>query len=66
MEFIGNAPVGFVKNKEKIYFFKGQYTKNDDINVKSGEHVWVTKDELKNYIKSEDYLNAIDKFLLEF
>jgi hypothetical protein len=66
VKFIGNAPVGYLKNKEKIYFFKAQYPQNEDIKSKKVEHAWVTKDELKNYIKSDVYLATIEKFILEF
>lgn len=65
-KFIGNAPVGFLKNKQKTYFFKAQYPSNEDINSKIVEHVWVTKDELKNYIKCDVYLATIEKFILDF
>ena len=66
---MGNAPVGFhIKERKKIYFFKAQVAKtlNDEEFLKQNDYIWVHKNELKNFIKSEKYLKQIKKFILDF
>ena len=69
---MGNAPVGFLKSNEteKIYFFKAQVAETLDSEIFNKEsndkYIWVKKDELKDFIKSEKYLNAINKFIIDF
>jgi large subunit ribosomal protein L46 len=75
VQFIGNAPCGLFKNEEnkqndnlKTYFFKADYI-SDEIEPSYGEfkdYVWITKPELKDYIKNDKYYKAIDEFLLDF
>ncbi|XP_075063856.1 large ribosomal subunit protein mL46 [Mixophyes fleayi] len=75
--FVGNAPCGFYKYKfpkslrseymvgAKVFFFKA-FLKSRDLqtNKKNGEYVWVSKDELKDYLKPA-YLSEVNKFVIE-
>jgi hypothetical protein len=68
---MGNAPVGFhstEKERKKIYFFKAQVAKclNEEEFLKKNDYIWVHKNELKNFIKSDKYLKEINKFILDF
>ncbi len=68
MNLLGNAPAGHLKQSKsnaKIYFFKAQLQMYKNL-PNDIDHVWVNKSELKNFIKSEDYLKAVEKFLLDF
>lgn len=75
VQFTSNAPCGLYKNegnKEKknlkTYFFKADY-KSDEKEPSYGEfkdYVWISKSELKNYVKNDKYYEAIDEFLLDF
>ena len=63
---MGNAPVGFhIKERKKIYFFKAQVAKtlNDEEFLKQNDYIWVHKNELKNFIKSEKYHDVLHYFL---
>ncbi|XP_073424818.1 large ribosomal subunit protein mL46 [Dendrobates tinctorius] len=75
--FLGNAPCGFYKYKfpktlrsedkmgAKVFFFKA-LLKNKSVptNKKKGDYVWVSKDELKDYLKPA-YLSEVYKFVIE-
>ncbi|KAM4677399.1 large ribosomal subunit protein mL46 [Discoglossus pictus] len=75
--FLGNAPCGFYKYKfpksvrtedmvgAKVFFFKA-ILKSGDLGTKrkNGDYVWVTKDELKDYLKPA-YLSEINRFVIE-
>ncbi|XP_069812776.1 large ribosomal subunit protein mL46 isoform X2 [Dendropsophus ebraccatus] len=75
--FLGNAPCGFYKYKfpktvrsedmmgAKVFFFKALLkSKSLLTNKKKGDYVWVSKDELKDYLKPA-YLSEVDKFFIE-
>ncbi|XP_073506959.1 large ribosomal subunit protein mL46 [Phyllobates terribilis] len=75
--FLGNAPCGFYKYKfpktlrsedkmgAKVFFFKALLkTKYVPTNKKKGDYVWVSKDELKDYLKPA-YLSEVNKFVIE-
>jgi hypothetical protein len=68
LNFIGNAPIGVLTGLKKVYFFKAQVDKtfNYEELIKQNDFIWVCKDELKNFVKSEEYLNTINKFILDF
>jgi len=76
---VSGSPVGFhfsieKNNKTKFYgskeyFFKSQcYMKNNTkwpvLKTKLGEHVWVARDEIGEYLKDDDvYLTHVTKLL---
>ena len=75
---VSGAPVGFHFSVEKNsttffgskeYFFKSQcYMKNNTewpvLKTKLGEHVWVARDEIGEYLKDDDaYLTHVTKLL---
>ncbi|CAJ0940799.1 unnamed protein product [Ranitomeya imitator] len=75
--FLGNAPCGFYKYKfpkalrsedkmgAKVFFFKALLkNKSAPTNKKKGDYVWVSKDELKDYLKPA-YLSEVYKFVIE-
>ncbi|OCT89750.1 39S ribosomal protein L46, mitochondrial [Xenopus laevis] len=75
--FLGNAPCGFYKYKfpkllrvedvlgAKVFFFKALLKSGDfSFNKKKGEFVWVSKEELKDYLKPT-YLSQVNKFVIE-
>ncbi|XP_056427878.1 39S ribosomal protein L46, mitochondrial isoform X2 [Hyla sarda] len=75
--FLGNAPCGFYKYKfpktmrsedtmgAKVFFFKALLNSKSWLTTKKkGDYVWVSKDELKNYLKPA-YLSEVDKFVIE-
>jgi hypothetical protein len=70
--FMGNAPSGVFKQNEeniKTYFFKAQvisFEKSESKISKEVDYIWVKKSELKNFVQSPEYFQAIDKFLLDF
>ncbi|KAM8972804.1 large ribosomal subunit protein mL46 [Pelodytes ibericus] len=75
--FLGNAPCGFYKYKfpkslrkedmmgAKVFFFKA-LLKSGDLSTKkkNGDYVWVSKDELKDYLKPT-YLSEVQRFVVE-
>ncbi|XP_063301701.1 large ribosomal subunit protein mL46 [Pelobates fuscus] len=75
--FLGNAPCGFYKYKfpksvrtedntgAKVFFFKALH-KSGDLSAikKGGDYVWVSKDELKDYLKPA-YLSEVQRFVIE-
>ncbi|XP_069722648.1 large ribosomal subunit protein mL46 [Phaenicophaeus curvirostris] len=74
---LGNAPYGIYKYKyprairtddtvgAKIFFFKAFLQRSDLSQAELKEdHLWVTKDELGDYLKSE-YLKKVNRFLLD-
>ncbi|XP_013014460.1 large ribosomal subunit protein mL46 isoform X2 [Cavia porcellus] len=76
-KFLGNAPCGHYKFKfpqalrtesnlgAKVFFFKALLLNGDFSQAgKKGHHVWVTKDELGDYLKPK-YLTQVRKFLLD-
>lgn len=75
--FFGNAPCGFYKYKypktmrgeemigAKVFFFKALLkSKSLLTHKKKGDYVWVSKDELKDYLKPA-YLSEVNKFVIE-
>ncbi|XP_075714309.1 large ribosomal subunit protein mL46 [Rhinoderma darwinii] len=75
--FLGNAPCGFYKYKfpktmrnedlmgAKVFFFKALLKSTSLLtNKKKGDYVWVSKDELKDYLKPA-YLSEVIKFVIE-
>ncbi|XP_068128564.1 large ribosomal subunit protein mL46 [Hyperolius riggenbachi] len=75
--FLGNAPCGFYKYKfpktirtedqvgAKVFFFKAILRSQDLQTSKgNGEYVWVSRDELKDYLKPA-YLSAVQEFVVE-
>uniref|UniRef100_A0A8C5MFH1 Large ribosomal subunit protein mL46 n=1 Tax=Leptobrachium leishanense TaxID=445787 RepID=A0A8C5MFH1_9ANUR len=75
--FLGNAPCGFYKYKfpkslrtedmtgAKVFFFKALLKSGDLFAAKkNGEYVWVSKDELKDYLKPA-YLAEVQRFVIE-
>ncbi|XP_004623339.1 39S ribosomal protein L46, mitochondrial [Octodon degus] len=76
-KFLGNAPCGHYKFKfpqamrterdlgAKIFFFKALLLNGDFSQAgKNGHHVWVSKEELGDYLKPK-YLTQVRKFLLD-
>ncbi|NXJ75056.1 RM46 protein, partial [Trogon melanurus] len=76
-KILGNAPYGIYKYKfpkairtennvgAKVFFFKAFLQSSDLSQVKLKEdYLWVTKDELGDYLKSE-YLKKVNRFLLD-
>lgn len=74
---LGNAPYGIYKYKfprairtednvgAKVFFFKAFLQSSDLAQAeKKGNHLWVTKDELGDYLKPE-YLKKVNQFLLD-
>ncbi|PKU45267.1 39s ribosomal protein mitochondrial [Limosa lapponica baueri] len=76
-KILGNAPHGVYKYKfprairtednvgAKVFFFKA-FLQSDDLSQAEPkkDYLWVTKDELGDYLKSE-YLNKVNRFLLD-
>ncbi|XP_057278953.1 39S ribosomal protein L46, mitochondrial [Pezoporus wallicus] len=74
---LGNAPYGIYKYKfprairtedivgAKVFFFKA-FLQSSDLSQTElkGNHLWVTKDELGDYLKPE-YLKKVNRFLLD-
>ncbi|XP_008490271.2 39S ribosomal protein L46, mitochondrial [Calypte anna] len=76
-KILGNAPYGIYKYKfprairtednvgAKVFFFKAFLQSSDLSQAKlKKDYLWVTKDELGDYLKSE-YLKKVNKFLLD-
>ncbi|KAM3927439.1 large ribosomal subunit protein mL46 [Leptodactylus fuscus] len=75
--FLGNSPCGFYKYKfpkimrsedvmgAKVFFFKALLKSKTLLsNKKKGDYVWVSKDELKDYLKPS-YLSEVNKFVID-
>lgn len=74
---LGNAPYGIYKYKfprairtennvgAKVFFFKA-FLQSSDLSQAElkADHLWVTKKELGDYLKSE-YLKKVNRFLLD-
>lgn len=76
-KILGNAPYGIYKYKfprairtednvgAKVFFFKAFLQSSDLSQTELKEdYLWVTKDELGDYLKSE-YLKKVNRFLLD-
>lgn len=76
-KILGNAPYGIYKYKfprairtehnvgAKVFFFKAFLQSSDLSQAELKEdYLWVTKDELGDYLKSE-YLKKVNRFLLD-
>uniref|UniRef100_A0A8C2W6N2 Large ribosomal subunit protein mL46 n=1 Tax=Chinchilla lanigera TaxID=34839 RepID=A0A8C2W6N2_CHILA len=76
-KFLGNAPCGYYKFKfpqavrtennlgAKVFFFKALLLNGDFSQAgKKSHHVWVSKEELGDYLKPK-YLTQVRKFLLD-
>lgn len=73
VDFLGNAPFGVYKSKkdnsylDKQYFFKAQYKSGAESLAKSKiDYVWIRKDELKEFITDQPYLQCLMNFILDF
>ncbi|XP_073474532.1 large ribosomal subunit protein mL46 [Aquarana catesbeiana] len=75
--FLGNAPCGFYKYKfpktmrtedtvgAKVFFFKAMLKSQElQTSKQKGEYVWVSKEELRDYLKPA-YLSAVEEFVIE-
>lgn len=72
VQFLGNAPVGIYKHRtdnflDKHYFFKCQYISGAEFLAASKyDFIWIRKEELKNFVKNQNYLNCLEDFILDF
>ncbi|NXT79303.1 RM46 protein, partial [Zapornia atra] len=75
-KILGNAPYGIYKYKfprairtednvgAKVFFFKAFLQSSDLSQAEPKDYLWVTKDELGDYLKPE-YLKKVNRFLLD-